>query len=93
MKVYELIDSPEKWTKGVYARNACGFSVEPTNPVATCWCAWGALQRCYGDGVELRQAAEQLQTATGVKALGCGWNDLEETTYDIFIQKCKEADV
>ena len=44
------IDSPEKWVKDSFARDAKGFPVNSQNPMATCFCMTGALMRV---GVEV----------------------------------------
>ena len=40
-----LIDSPEKWTRGAYARDAERRAANPTDNGAVCFCALGALER------------------------------------------------
>lgn len=93
MKVYEFIDSPEKWTKGVNARDANGREVEQESPNAVCWCTYGAVHKCYTELDGRKDALARLSAVVGTPLLGMDWNDLEETTYDIFIAKVKEADV
>lgn len=39
----ELINSPEKWTMKVFARNKIEFEVDPTSFGACKWCAVGAV--------------------------------------------------
>lgn len=46
MKPSELLDKPEKWTKGVPARTATGEQSPSFTSDAVCWCALGALTRC-----------------------------------------------
>ncbi len=40
---WALIDSPEKWTHRVYARDARGFEVTLDNDTAVCFCSLGAI--------------------------------------------------
>lgn len=40
-----LIDTPEKWTQRVYARDSMGFTCESENSAAVCFCSLGALFR------------------------------------------------
>lgn len=44
MKLRELFSDESKWTKGDYARNAAGESVEVMSPAATCFCLSGAIE-------------------------------------------------
>jgi hypothetical protein len=48
MKAHELIADPEHWTRHAYARNSDGLPTDPEAPDAVCWCALGAIHRCYG---------------------------------------------
>lgn len=43
-----LIDTPDKWLKGHWARDADGGQVFPTNPDAVCYCLVGAIRACDG---------------------------------------------
>jgi hypothetical protein len=53
-KVYALIEKPENWTQGVYARDAVGEPVRNEDDdeqvalrdTAACWCIWGAAYKC-----------------------------------------------
>lgn len=40
-----LIDSPEKWTKNADARDANGEEIGVYSVAATCFCAYGAIER------------------------------------------------
>lgn len=40
-----LITDPAKWTQGEYARDADGNEVRAWSEDATCFCAYGAIQR------------------------------------------------
>ena len=43
-----LIDTPEKWTKGAYARDARGRVVGWLDPGASCFCVQGAFHKALG---------------------------------------------
>lgn len=47
MKIKELLDKQEKWTKGAMARDKNGQSVASYHKKAICWCLNGALNHCY----------------------------------------------
>ena len=47
MKIKELYDSEDKWTKGSRARRSDGVSVDELNPYAASWCLYGAITKCY----------------------------------------------
>lgn len=50
MKIRELFSSPEKWTKGCYARTSGHAQIPPFDPDfqnAACYCLIGAVKRCY----------------------------------------------
>lgn len=49
MKVYELLNSPEKWAKGNYSFTRDGQPVRWNHPGAIRWCVMGAIYKCYGD--------------------------------------------
>ena len=40
-----LIDTPEKWTKGAFQRNATGRAVAPHDEAVAAYCAFGAIRR------------------------------------------------
>ncbi len=47
----ELISSPEKWTKGKFARDIKGESVAWHGDAAVCWCSEGAINRAGHDAL------------------------------------------
>lgn len=49
MKAHELLADQSKWTTGTRGRRANGQSVPANHPDAVCWCANGAIEKCYGD--------------------------------------------
>lgn len=91
MKVYELLDKPEKWTKDVLARDAEGSSVDPNDEYAVCWCAWGAVEKCYPSEPENLAVEELIQ-----EELGDRWVDVtcfnDDNTYEDVINLFKKID-
>ena len=82
MKILELLDRPEKWTQGAFARDGHGKDVNSWNPQAVCWCLEGAITQCalYFDetNIKLRGACLLLYgTSKYVE-----WQDLPETTFE-----------
>lgn len=59
-----LIESPDRWTQGAYARTAAGTETDPSARDAAQWCALGAI--CHaGDGsVNTQDAIALLKGAT-----------------------------
>lgn len=47
MKVHELLNSPEKWTKNASARDVLYHKVSPDDPFAVSWDLSGAINLCY----------------------------------------------
>lgn len=79
MKVRELLDGPEKWTKGLSARDASGSMVDVDSPYAVCWCLYGAMQRCYGLGTVAISAAYGKVAALVGSVVA--WNDAPQRTF------------
>ena len=44
MKISELLNSPEKWTQNVFARDNTGKEVCYNSKEAVCWCLLGAVR-------------------------------------------------
>ena len=70
-------DDPQRWTKGIAARDKDGERCLPTSKEAVCWCLLGALetlglspeeQRMFTSGWDSRIAIAQ-------------WNDHEKRTF------------
>lgn len=95
MKVYELLDKPEKWTKGENARDAEGNKVRPDNPTAVCWCLEGAIRYCYGESwrTSYYKAEDAVQDMSGGYLNAFEWNDAPRRTYKQVIALCKKLDI
>lgn len=92
MKIYELLDSPEKWTQGDYARTKRGRSTDATSRSAVCWCLVGAAEVCYGADIrEYRRVFYHItkKHPEGVSA----WNDAPARTYADVVALCRELDI
>lgn len=62
-KAKSLIDSPEKWAKGHYATDDCGYQVNVMDKRAACFCSVGAVQRATHEG--LMRSEQALATLNG----------------------------
>jgi len=81
MKIRELLDSPEKWTKQWYAYNKEGRRTNCSDDDATCWCLMGAVAKCYGSNIkEEKQIIQLLNKETGGNVVE--WNDNPERKFD-----------
>lgn len=61
MLVKELLSTPDKWTKGCAARDVDGVPVSPESPSAECFCLYGAIVHCYGDGPQKEIVARKVR--------------------------------
>jgi hypothetical protein len=90
-KAYQLIDAPEKWTQGTFARDEHGESCVAYGPSAVQWCVLGALQRVYDQDLDRRhQAYRCLMHAVTDPSL---WNDDPKQTWQEVRDKLKELDI
>lgn len=60
MTIGELLDQPEKWTRGATARDSEGHIQCSSSPEATCWCLLGACYRCG-----IAEGSEQYEKLAG----------------------------
>lgn len=77
-----LIDTPEKWTREAFARNAIGESCRPSE--ATCFCIVGALDNVDHDNPEYDDRAEEALRGLlpkGFYGSITAFNDAETTTH------------
>jgi hypothetical protein len=76
----EKISTPEKWTKGKFARNSLGLEVPFLDQAATCWCLVGALSVfTHGNYLETRTYVARA-IGSGVDSLS-EWNDEPTRSY------------
>jgi hypothetical protein len=95
MKIQELLNSEEKWTKGLSARRFDGESVAPLDPSACRWCLVGAAQYCYPSNasnivLRLRRIA-QARFPDRFYTFLTQFNDHENTTFADIQMIIKEA--
>ena len=97
MKAYEVIASPNSWTKYVLARNRSGFPVDARGEEACRWCAIGAMCRAYGEGTdEVCVALCKVENALIDKGYGgyiSLFNDRPECTHEEVYNLLKGLDV
>lgn len=97
MKLHELLDKPEKWTKGSYARNANGTPVASRSLEASCWCVQGGWMKLadlknlgapVGRSKLLRHLQVNVPTSGGSIS---HWNDA--STYEEVFSTLKSLDI
>ncbi len=89
--VYKLIEKPENWTRGWFARTASGEEVAPRDPRASCWCIEGALCKVLNVGtidVEGIDAREELERKYDLEA---SMNDNKDTEHAQVLALLKSA--
>jgi hypothetical protein len=91
MKVYELLATPDKWTKGHLATDDMGDSVGEYSPSACRWCLIGAVFKCYGNFAERDPIVAAINRKTG--PFPSQWNDAPERTHAEVLALCKELDI
>lgn len=69
MKVWEFLNTPEKWTKGSYARIKNGDMCNIDNSQAVCFCVSGAIAKCYGDSVRIENGVYYTEAVKTVRKL------------------------
>jgi hypothetical protein len=84
--VKALLDAPEKWTKGAYARDANGISCSwKYNKSAVCWCISGACSVIIPYTLDWHRRASRLERELE-KYLPLlelvEWNDAPERTFE-----------
>ena len=92
MKAWELISEAGCWTRLVAARNLQGEPVHEDSADATCWCAIGAIAKCYktatGQEGAMYKLCRYLQTVLHIPRRGydmdhdvvARWNDDRKRT-------------
>lgn len=95
MKVKELLSSPEKWTHGVYARGKDGFKINSGSPAADRWCILGAIQKCYGFGLEAEAVVNKVAARLNARnrAWVASWNDSDARFFKDVQNLVEELDI
>lgn len=92
MKAYELLEKPESWTQGYYARTAINYMVYPANDSdAAKWCTMGAVQKCYGYTGITHDLIKRIEDRIGRSV--AAWNDATERTHSEVVALLKELDI
>jgi hypothetical protein len=96
----EVLTSPARWTKGVFARDKEGFGVHAISIYATCWCFYGAIRKaCHLlelTSLESAQAEDALAAAGSDKLHQQSvvtWQDSSQRTFEDmqqFLTKLRE---
>lgn len=82
------IATPERWTKGTYARDESGEPADSYSARAVCWCMLGAVFADVIDGIAIEHAIclphpieDALKAANGGEVRFAHFNDAPETTH------------
>lgn len=94
MKAHELLNTPEKWTKGAFAKDHTGCNVNYNSALAICFCLGGAINRCYNNPEDVFVNANKIGKFLNLPNLKLTeWNDAPERTYEEVITILKELDI
>ena len=101
MKAFELLEKPESWCQGMFAKTKEGIMVHPISPNASQWCISGAIHKVYRDdhvlnSAELeafRKLLDVLDYPNNFYASIVGWNDDSKRTHAEVLALLKEAGV
>ena len=85
MKAYELLDTPEKWTRETSARNAHHDPAPANSERAVMWCMIGAIWRCYREEYDAVNAESRLRSVLerAIPSITDANDDLATTFADI----------
>lgn len=50
-EVRAILDNPENWIKGAFARNSEGYVVNASSDDATCFCSLGAVRKACNNKI------------------------------------------
>lgn len=90
MKAYELLATPDKWTKRVTARDKLGNRTGSDSNSACSFCLYGALVRCYP--LKKRIALyDKIQGKLNTSPIS--WNDEPTRTHAEVLTVLKELDI
>lgn len=91
MKAWELLSSPEKWTKGEEARDSDGMPCLSEFSKACSWCILGALRKCYRSMLVELDITRRIKLEVGMSVPV--WNDAPERTHAEVLEILKRLDV
>lgn len=92
MKAHELLSSPDKWIKGTLARNKDGQWAGIKDDNASCWCALGAIYKCYGFATKIA-TAQIIKLTSKLNCNIAPWNDAPGRTYEEVVGLLRELDI
>lgn len=90
MKIYELLDSPEKWCQHYSSLDADGNLIRSTSTVAVKWCLIGAIHKCYRDADDVSRVGRTLFRRIGYVSV---WNDEPSRTHAEVLALTRELDI
>lgn len=97
MKVWQLLNAPEKWCQRVEAMDFKGMPVNALASDAVCWCLGAALEKCYYDVLSVSQPKLFRAREKVIGALGRGsiisWNDEVNRTFEEVRQLVRSLDI
>lgn len=94
MKPSELLDSPEKWTKGAWGRCKDGSACDCRDERATCWCIIGAIYKCFSNEARIEKLLKEMRDSLNLSEHPLmWWNDNPERTYEEVIDLLKKFDL
>lgn len=85
----DLLEPPQNWIKGAYARDEHGFLAGSTHPLATCWCLSGAVTR-VAPSHQVVARIYRLLARRGFVSLP-EFNDHPDTTHSDVLELLDEA--
>jgi hypothetical protein len=78
--VMALLDTPEKWVKGAFARDVNGDQTPSRGTYAVCWCLTGACIAVTTDISSERHLLHAIGKYTEHRTIS--WNDAPERTFE-----------
>jgi len=91
MKIKEFFSTKEKWTQKTSARDKNGKWVSINDNNASCWCLFGAINKCYSDEDSRRRVIIKVKSYIGDKI--ASWNDDENRTFEEVKALCEKLDI
>lgn len=89
LKAMDIIATPDRWTKGSYARDSVGGNISTFSKDAVCFCSIGALSKT-GE-FSGSKAGSYLTQALPPKKTIVSFNDARKTTHADVMEKFMTA--
>ena len=87
----ELLSVPERWTKGVSAKDKAGFFIDRKSEAAHSFCVVGAIGRSNIDYDSFDLACDHLRSVQPMVSSLANWNDAPERTHAEVLARFDEA--